>query len=528
MQITRRSALKKLGTIVGSTALLGATGASAEAAGSTDAPSGKDNFNVRDYGAKGNGRADDTGVINQAIATAAKSGGGKVCFPAGTYRSGSIRLKSHITLYLGQGAVLEATDDAKAYDQPEPFQGPQYQDFGHSHWHNGFIWGENLHDITIEGPGVIYGKGLLRHVGKNPSQKMVGGRLVGDKAIALKECRSVTLRDFTIKHGGHFGVLPTGVENFTIDNLLIDTNRDGINIDCCRNVHISNCTVNSPRDDGIVLKSSYALGRAQATQNVTITNCIVSGFKEGTVLDNTYQTDTKRSQPVGRIKFGTESNGGFKNITISNCTFQHCRGLALETVDGGPLEDVSISNLTMRDIAYTPIFMRLGSRLRGPKGTTVGQLRRVNISNIVVHNAAIRTGVLASGIPGHRIEDIKISDVHIGYEGGGTKKEATITPPEKMEAYPNPNRFGILPSYGFYLRHMKGIELSNIKLTFAKKDYRPPFALSDVSEADFRFIKAQHEPDVPVFSLHDVEDFRAFQVDKLENKTLKNIKEKKI
>jgi polygalacturonase len=370
---------------------------------------------------------------------------------------------------------------------------------------------------------MIYGKGLLRQVGKKPSK-----RIVGDKAIALKECRNVTLKDFTIKHGGHFGILPTGVDNFTIDNLLIDTNRDGIDIDCCRNVHISNCTVNSPRDDGIVLKSSYALGHVRATHDVTITGCIVSGFKEGTVVDGNYQTDTKSKRAVGRIKLGTESNGGYKNITISNCVFEHCRGLALETVDGGLLEDVSVSNITMRNINDAPIFLRLGSRMRGPKGTSVGQLRRINISNVVVRNTGDLTSAIISGIPGHDIEDVKISNVRIDYNGGGTKKEAAIKPPDKTGNYPEPDMFGKMPSYGFYLRHVEGIEFSNTKLTYAKQDERLPFALKDVKNADFRFIKADHEPNTPVFSLHDVEDFNAFHVDGLENKKLEKVDKKKI
>src|SRR5206468_745087 len=137
-----------------------------------------------------------------------------------------------------------------------------------------------------------------------------------NKAIALKNCRNVLMRDFSILHGGHFGILATGVDNMTIDNLKIDTNRDGIDIDCCRNVRVSNCSVNSPWDDAICLKSSFALGYARDTEMVTISDCLVSGsFEEGTLLDGTFKrfaADVK-VQRTGRIKFGTESNGGFKN-----------------------------------------------------------------------------------------------------------------------------------------------------------------------------------------------------------------------
>ena len=171
------------------------------------------------------------------------------------------------------------------YDPPEPNQWDKYQDFGHSHWHNSLIWGEGLSNISICGPGRIWGRGLSRGEG---DKALAPG--VGNKSISLKNCHNVTLRDISILHGGHFAILATGVDNLTIDNLLIDTNRDGIDVDCCRNVRISNCSVNSPWDDGICPKSSYALGYARPTDHVTITNCYVTGgYEEGTLLDATYK-----------------------------------------------------------------------------------------------------------------------------------------------------------------------------------------------------------------------------------------------
>ena len=141
---------------------------------------------------------------------------------------------------------------------------------------------------------------------------------------------------------------------------------------------------------------------------MTITNCLVSGYDTGTLLDGTYKRNIReapdRDAPTGRIKFGTESNGGFKNITISNIVFDHCRGLALESVDGGLLEDVTITNITMRDVTNSPIFVRLGKRMRGPAGTPIGSLRRVNISNIVAYNADPRYASIIAGIPNHQIE----------------------------------------------------------------------------------------------------------------------------
>ena len=221
--------------------------------------------------------------------------------------------------------------------------------------------------------------------------------------------------------------------------MKIDTNRDGIDVDACKNVRISNCTVNSPFDDGICPKSSYALGYARVTENVTITNCQVSGYDEGTLLDGTYKRDFRNANgtfsPTGRIKFGTESNGGFKNITVSNCVFDYSRGLALEAVDGALLEDVTISNITMRDISNSPIFLRLGSRNRGPKETTkTGAMRRVIISNVVVYNADPKYSSIISGIPGYLIEDVQLSNIRVYAKGGGTKEQAALEPPEREDS----------------------------------------------------------------------------------------------
>ena len=317
---------------------------------------------------------------------------------------------------------------------------------------------------------------------------------VGNKAIALKNCHNVLLRDFSILKGGHFGLLLTGVDNLTIDNLTIDTDRDGIDIDCCQNVRVSNCTVNSPWDDGICPKSSYALGYARATRNVTIANCFVTGcYQLGTVLDGTGRNFPPSARPygTGRIKCGTESNGGFINITITNCVFEGCQGYALETVDGALLEDITISNTTMRDIISGPLFMRLGVRLRGPKDTTkVGTLKRILVNNLNCHNAPMRHCSILSGIPANAIEDVKLSNIFVETVGGGTSDAAQLQPPEKEDAYPDPSMFGQMPSSGFFLRHIRNLEMSHVEIANATPDARPAFSLYGVDRADFFAITA--------------------------------------
>jgi len=525
-------------------------------------------FDIRTYGAVGDGKTVDTPAINKAIEAAAAAGGGTVLFPPGTWLCFSIRLKSHVALHLAQGATILAADsplpgattgyNGGTYDAAEPNTAwDVYQDYGHNHWHNSLIWGESLEDISITGSGLIFGKGLSfgagpgRPPGAPPAPQPPAGAApfvrpargnytmfqaeqpgVGNKAIALKNCRNVLFRDFSILKGGHFGLLLTGVDNLTIDNLTIDTDRDGIDIDCCRNVRVSNCFVNSPWDDAICPKSSYALGYARATENMTITNCYVAGSYElGTMLDGTYKkfaADVPRLARNGRIKCGTESNGGFKNITISNCVFDGCMGLALESEDGALCEDIAISNITMRDVVSAPLFWRLGSRLRGPKETTkVGTLQRIVVDNLVSYNTGPHISSILSGIPDFPIRDVKISNVYIQHRGGRSADDAKIVMPEGAERYPDPGMFGPeTPSQGFFLRHVTNLEMSHVEVQPATPDQRPSFYLEDVNRVDFIAVTAPTTP--PAFALNKVTDLRILisraakdtQLESVDNKTL--------
>jgi polygalacturonase len=376
-------------------------------------------FDVRAFGAVGDSKAIDTPAFNRAIAAAGGAGGGTVRIPAGTYACHSIRLEERGGAPLRAGSHDTGIGAAGLRRGGTEWSLGGYQDFGHNHWHNSLIWGENIHDVELLGPGLIWGRGLSRGEQAEaglPPAKILGA---GDKAIALRNCRNVILRDFSILAAGHCGILATGVDNLAIGGLKIDTNRDGMNIDCCRNVYLSNCSVNSPWDDGICLKSSFALGHARATENVTITGCHVMGYRLGTMLDGSFRplegVDVR--QPTGRIKLGTESNGGFKNIIINDCTFESCRGFALESVDGGVIEDIIFSDITMRDIRNAPLFLRLGARLRGPKDTIVGTLKRVIVRGITCYGPANDMPMIIGGIPGHAIEDVSISNVFLVQQG---------------------------------------------------------------------------------------------------------------
>lgn len=495
-------------------------------------------FNIRNFGASGDGVTPDTSAINAAIQAAADVGAGRVVFPAGTYLSFSIHLRSHVTLHLEAGSVLLAAtpgSDGGAYDAPEPNpwgDEKQYQDFGHSHWHNSLICGEGLTDVAITGPGRIDGRGLDSHlnyetgtgdVGPNgtattaalPDRPSIPPSLVGrgNKAIALKNCQHVTLRDFSIHRGGHFAVLATGVDHLTIERLLIDTNRDGLDIDSCQHVTITHCTINTPADDAIVLKASYALGTPRACQDLTIRHCAVSGFDVGSVDDGTRTRNLThapdRDGPTGRIKIGTETNGDFRCITITDCTFERSRGIALETVDGGTIEDVTIANIAMREITNAPLFLRLGNRARGPEGTSVGRLLNVNIRDITATAVDGRFPIIIAGLPDHPIAQITLDNIRISSGGGitladvaaqadihvnpfflggdepgvtGPRDPTAAAVPLRESAYPEPSMFGLLPAAGLYLRHVTGLSLHNVNIELQSPDERPLVIQDDVDE----------------------------------------------
>ncbi len=472
-------------------------------------PDDKTTFNVRSFGAVGDGKNLDSPAIDRAIQAASAAGGGTVFVPAGTYLCGSIHLTNNIHLYLDAGTVILGAPQAmNAYDLTEAWQEQAYQDGGHVYFHNSLIWGENLTNVSITGMGMINGGGLVR--GDRLLDEMCGfskwspnnrtpqietnsppARL-GNKAIALKLCRNVLIRDITIFHGGHFAILVTGCDNLTVDNVTMDTDRDGIDLDCCRNTMVSNCRINSPGDDGLCPKSSFALGTNVITENLTIVNCQVSGFKEGTLLDGTMVPN----RGTGRIKFGTEASGGFRNITVANCTFRSCHGLALEEVDGGIMENITINNLTMMDIVGYPIYITTGSRNRGPNVTTPSRARNIFISHVIATGIEPMSGIQITGIPGQPIEDVRLDNIRLVFKGGGKKESAARVPPELGTGYPEPGKLGVMPAYGVFARHVRNLELANINVGFDSDDFRPAMVCSDVDGLEVDNFKAQLAPGV--------------------------------
>lgn len=434
---------------------------------------------VKDYGAKADGKTLDHQAINRAIEAAHAAGGGRVVLSTGTYLCGSIRMKSNVELYLMAGAtILAAPASMKAYDESEPFDFPEYQDGGHTYFHNSLIWADGEQNVSITGRGMIDGKGLTKRDTEKAGNVQGGSIGTGDKAIALKQCRNILIRDVTIYRGGHFAIIVTGCERGTIDNVTIDTNRDGIDIDCCKYLTVSNTKVNTPSDDAIVLKSSYALKRPVTCEHILITNCLVTGYKLGTFLDGTYVPE-KVNWVCGRIKLGTESNGGYRNITIANCTCMWSSGLAFEEVDQGKMENIVVTNISMNHVHHYPIYITTGCRNRGPKECTdVSSARDIYINNVVANDCDSLAGIIVTGMEGEPIRNVSLSNIYIRYRGGGQK----VTKPYREQGtnYPEPRWAGPTPAYGLFARHVDGLRLRNVRFELMRPDERPDIILEDV------------------------------------------------
>jgi polygalacturonase len=412
------------------------------------------NFNVRDFGAVGDGVRLDTKAIQETIDACARSGGGTVNFSAGTYLTGTIVLKSHIMLELDSGAVLLGSTKLEDY----PIHVPALRSYTDVYVDKSLIYAENLENIGICGRGQIDGQGA----------KFKGHYMVRPYLMRFIGCRDISVSDVGIHNSPMWVQHYLACDEVNIRGISVhskvNANNDGIDIDSCRRVRISDCEIVSG-DDAIVLKATCD----RPCQDVAVTNCVLS-------------------TNCNALKLGTESNGGFENIVISNCSIYDTRlaGIAIEMVDGGRLERVTISNIAMNGIG-TPIFVRLGDRARpfveGGARPGMGSLRDVTISNIEAINAK-NTGCAIAGLPGHAIENMTLENIHLSFVGGGKLADARREIPENPEKYPEFHMFGILPAYGFYCRHVRNLAMRNVETRFVGAEERPALFCDDVEELE--------------------------------------------
>jgi polygalacturonase len=437
-------------------------------------------FKITDFGAVPDSKTLCTDFIQRAIDDCSLSGGGKVIVSAGRFLSGTIFLKNNVNLYLERGAVLLGSTRIEDY-KPDIL-----------------IRGQNVENISITGFGTIDGQGdafwIPEDRSKIPYERVpqwIHKNPRPGNLIRLTGCRNAVIEDvlltgsesWTLHLLGCDNVMVTGIK---IRNPLHGPNTDGIDIQACRNVIISNCDIYT-RDDAICLKNRDSKYYDRDCENITITNCII------TTLTNAF-------------KIGTESLGNFRNIVFSNSVIKAARpsdelakeaatwidttrqksgigpsgGIAIESVDGAHIQGLTITNIVM-DGVWTPIFIRLANRGAGAQKVSPpvpGSLKDVMISNIVAYRASSASSITA--IPGYYVENVSLRNISIRTQGGGDEKMASIVLDEKIDAYPDAKMWKEMPVTGFFVRHAKNIQMSDITVFTDKEDYRPAMKFDDV------------------------------------------------
>lgn len=462
-----------------------------------------DLFDVTRYGALGDGKTLNTAAIQAAIDACAANGGGVVSFPPGKYLTGTVYLKSGVHLRVGQGATVLGSTNLADY----PVNYCKYVSRSDEYTVRALIWGEGLEDVGITGTGTIDGQGAAFRGRKAEKEEMdkvgapletegryrvAGHYLDRPYLIRLVSCRRVLIEDVSLRSSPMWMQHYLDCDFLTVRGINVynhvSQNNDMIDIDGCRNVVVSDCVGDSD-DDALTLKSTGA----KATEHVVVTNCILRSH-------------------CNAIKMGTESAGGFRDIAISNCVVQRSQstpkdkeysghidglsGIALELVDGGSMERVSISNIVIEGTS-TPLFMRLGNRGRAPKPSDpkpgVGSMRDVSISNVIATGAGA-IGCAFSGIPGYCMENVSLSNISIRFGGGQKADGLSLDVPENEGKYPEGWMFGTLPAYGFYFRHIRGLRLRDIQLGYDQPDARPAVICDDVENAQIEGLQAKAEP----------------------------------
>ena len=408
-------------------------------------------------GARQSGEVSDTGRLQRALDEAQTRSGGTVLIPAGHYVSGTLLLRSNVSVWLDNGAVLAMSPNNAEFLPAEKLPYDSGANQATSDFHIALFAGDGLEHVAIHGEGII-----------ECNRGVKGG---GPKPIALRRCSYVSLRGITLRNAANYNISLLGCDFVDIEGVtVLAGHADGIDPDCCRHVRISNCYIESA-DDSLCLKASGALGQRGATEFVTVSNCIL------------------RTASI-HFKCGTESCGDFRHIAVSNCIFQGGAGmrhgnpgLAFYTVDEGALEDIVVSNITMQDVG-TPIAIIRGDRDRCAAGKGPGVLRSIRISDIVATGAKLPSVI--AGLPGFPVEDIYLNNISISVVAARPGKSTLNDIPEQPKAYPQPTMFGELPVAGLFMRHVVCLQAQEVRFSLPLDEARPEIVADDVDELRLR------------------------------------------
>lgn len=389
--------------------------------------------------------------------------------PVGEYLLGTVELKDDVTIIFEDGVKLLGSKNLDDFYDDEFLSMPRYQDVSHSSYTKALFYGSDIKNVCLKGNATID----MQSVWEDSDSRKSYHR--GAKAISIKNAENVTIKDLHINNATDIAILLGRCKDVYVTGITMRTHIDGISPDGCENVIISDCNILAG-DDGIVLKTSLYDGKVCPCKHVTVTNCIISSR-------------------CNAIKFGTESTGDFKYVTISNCVIYNtrCTGLSIESIDGANIEGINISGLTMENVSC-PIFMVLGKRMRAPENTPIGTIKNVTVSNVFASfspekyksidfwytaicegseyqvNTCITSNIV--NMTDNAFENVTLSNVHIKVEGGKTIKESSFT--DNPTGYADGAMFGnVLPAYGLYSQGVKNLVLNNVTFETMAEDERP-------------------------------------------------------
>lgn len=409
-------------------------------------------FNIKQYGARGDGTSICTRAIQRAF-DLAEQHQGRVVIPEGRFLSGTIYVRSGTTITFLVGAVIIASRQRADFADYELVALPSYADDETTYFAYSLFYGIDLDNVKIVGPGVIDGNGVARG---------------GPKPLAFKRCRRITIQGITISNAPNYslsllGCVDTKIESINIRNGFVD----GITADSCRDLTIRDCHIQSA-NDAICLKTSLALGYRNPTANVSIDNCVLM---------------TSRSA----FKIGSESAASVKNISVNHCEILSLPsnvagpvegGITLQVIDGGRVENLVVSDIKMKHVCV-PVFLCLGNRGRGQSNPRPGEVRDISLRGIYAIDA--NAAVVISGIAGAAIQNVRLAELDISLVGGVPANSITHDVPETGAAYLRPSAFGNIPAYGIFCRHVDGFTVQNVCLRLQHLDERPPIFLKNVN-----------------------------------------------
>jgi hypothetical protein len=449
------------------------------------------NFDIRSLGAKGDGVTKDTAAIQAAIDKAAGSAGGTVLVPPGNYVSGTLHLRSNVTLRIEKGARLMFSPEDSDFDPYEelPYRmtgtpetssrpapqnpspevkrrlaaPPAYDDTETSYAHYALLVGDGVHNVTIEGGGEIDGNRPKRG---------------GPKPIAFKNSEWITIRGITVRNAPNYNISLMGTDHVEVEGVrLLNGYADGIDPDNCHYVRITNSYIDA-WDDAICPKASFALGKRRGTEHLVVANCVLR-------------------TSCNHFKFGTETEGDLKNVSVTNCVMLKretgrlpTSGIALEAVDGGNVDGVVISNISI-EYARAPIFIRVGNRARSMATPAPGSLKNISIQNVTATGADLASSI--TGVEGGRVRDVLIDGLMVTAKGAGARRDLEV--PEVVTKYPESTMFGELPALGLFALHVDGLTLRNIKIRSLQPDPRSTIVADDVTRLEISGLDSANTPE---------------------------------